>query len=202
MAKEETKKTVKKENKKKTTAKKTENKKVVAANKEAKQLTEKKSIPVKGIVIAVLVIGLLITLFAISEKKGVKYAETDNFTEEEQAELNNINVDDYLKLKAGSEASVIYIARPTCSHCQTQTPRMKYIKYKYKVEINYLNTDEFDEEGKDYEKLTSSDSYFENDFGTPTILVVQNDKILGDIAGEREVSGVVEFFKEYGLIKK
>lgn len=157
---------------------------------------------IKKIIAVIVVVLVFGCLYLISAKNGVKYAETETFTEEEQAELNNITVDDYLRIKAGSEAAVIYIARPTCSHCASQTPRMKYIKYKYKTEINYLNTDEFDEEGNDYNKLVSSDPYFENDFGTPTILIVQNDKILGDIAGEREVSGVVSFFKEYGIIKK
>ena len=195
--------------KKTNTKKKVETKKTVvkeepvrAKKVEVKNETSDKKVIIRNIGIACLLVALLIGLFVISEKKNEKYVQTETFTEEEQAELNSINVDDYLKLKAGSSPAVIYIARPTCSHCVVQTPRMKYIKYKYKTEINYLNTDEFDEEGKDYEKLQSSDSYFDEGFGTPTILIVQNDKIIDDISGESEVSTVVSLLKKYDLIKK
>ena len=189
-------------------AKKTADKKKVAVKQVKKVEKETKVNTDKGlgkkIVIAVLLVILFLVLFGISESKNdnFKKSDTGEYTEKEQADLNNINVDEYLALKAGSDISVIYIARPTCSHCVNQTPRMKYIKYKYDVEINYLNTDEFDEEGNDYNKLVSSDGYFDEGFGTPTILIVQNDKILDDIAGESEVSTVVDMFKKYNLIKE
>ena len=165
------------------------------------EIKENKSIT-KGIVIAVLIVVLFGILFFVSEKSNKSFEKPETFTEEEQEELKNINVDQYLAIKAGTDVAVIYIARPTCSHCEVQTPRMKYVKYKYGVEVNYLNTDEFDEEGNDYQKLASSDSFFDEGFGTPTILIVQNDKIIDSIAGEANVSSVVELFKKYGLIKK
>ena len=196
----------KKNTKAKTTTKKKTN--VVKKVKEEVKPTKKeiskdtKKDVIKKIAIAVCVLVLLGILFGISESNNEKFVQPETFTEEEQAELNSITVDDYLQLKAGSSPSVIYIARPTCSHCVVQTPRMKYIKYKYKTEINYLNTDEFNEEGTDYEKLASSDSYFDEGLGTPTILIVQNDKIIDDISGESEVATVVNLLKKYDLIKK
>ena len=156
----------------------------------------------KTIAIIALIVVLFAVLFGISESNNKSFSKPENFSESEQEDLNAINVDDYLVLKAGSDISVIYIARPTCSHCANQTPRMKYIKYKYDVEINYLNTDDFDAEGVDYQKLVSSDSFFDEGFGTPTILIVQNDRILDSIAGESSVSNVVELLKKYDLIKK
>ena len=177
-------------------------KKIVKEVSEKKKVSsETKKDILKKVAIALCVVILLVVLFGISEGNNEKYVQPETFTDEEQAELNSINVDDYLKLKAGSSPSVIYIARPTCSHCVVQTPRMKYIKYKYKTEINYLNTDEFDEEGKDYEKLQNSDSYFDEGLGTPTILIVQNDEIIDDISGESEVSTVVSLLKKYDLIE-
>lgn len=169
---------------------------------EKKEVVTKENNTTKTIIIAILVVLLLGVLFVISEKNNTKFVQPETFSEEEQADLNNISVNDYLSLKAGSDASVIYIARPTCSHCVTQTPRMKYIKYKYGVEINYLNTDEFDQEGTDYEKLASSDSFFDEGFGTPTTLIVQNDKIVDSVAGESEISNLVSLFKKYNLIKE
>ena len=74
------------------------------------------------------------------------------------AELNNIGIDEYLTLLAGEEPAAIYLARPTCSHCQVQKPIMENLVYKYDVKINYLNTDELDNEGMT--KLQSSDDFF------------------------------------------
>lgn len=176
--------------------------KKINAIKEENKVEEKNNNSTKALIIAILVLALFGILFAISENKNEKFIEPETFSEEEQAELKNVTVDDYLALKAGSDVSVIYIARPTCSHCVTQTPRMKYIKYKYGVEINYLNTDEFNEDGTDYDKLVASDSFFDEGFGTPTILIVQNDKIIDSVSGESDISDVVELFKTHGLIKK
>lgn len=176
--------------------------KKIKAIKEENKVEEKNNNSTKALIIAILVLTLFGILFAISENKNEKFIEPETFSEEEQAELKNVTVDDYLALKAGSDVSVIYIARPTCSHCVTQTPRMKYIKYKYGVEINYLNTDEFNEDGTDYDKLVASDSFFDEGFGTPTILIVQNDKIIDSVSGESDISDVVELFKTHGLIKE
>ena len=110
-------------------------------------------------------------------------------------------MDEYLKLLSSSETSVIYIARPTCSHCVTQTPRMKHIKYKYKVEINYLNTDNFNEKKKDYDRVIASADYFkENDLATPLILIVKDGKIIDKIEGESPLEDVVTLLSNNGLV--
>lgn len=197
-----TKKPVETKTAKKVPVKKEAEVKKINAIKEENKVEEKNNNSTKALIIAILVLALFGILFAISENKNEKFIEPETFSEEEQAELKNVTVDDYLALKAGSDVSVIYIARPTCSHCVTQTPRMKYIKYKYGVEINYLNTDEFNEDGSDYDKLVASDSFFDEGFGTPTILIVQNDKIIDSVSGESDISDVVELFKTHGLIKK
>lgn len=197
-----TKKPVETKTAKKVPVKKEAEVKKIKAITEENKVEEKNNNSTKALIIAILVLALFGILFAISENKNEKFIEPETFSEEEQAELKNVTVDDYLALKAGSDVSVIYIARPTCSHCVTQTPRMKYIKYKYGVEINYLNTDEFNEDGTDYDKLVASDSFFDEGFGTPTILIVQNDKIIDSVSGESDISDVVELFKTHGLIKE
>ncbi len=155
----------------------------------------------KNIGIIIFVIVLLIACYFIGENSNKTYATTDEFSKEEQADLNEISVDEYLKLKEGKDVSVIYVARPTCSHCVTQTPRMKYIKYKYKVEVNYLNTDSFNTDGTDYDKVIASDEYFqENDIATPLILIVKDGKIIDMIEGESSVEDVVTLFSENGLV--
>lgn len=155
----------------------------------------------KSILIIVSVLLLLLVCYFIGENANTAYTINDTFTKEEQEELKNITVDEYLSLKASKDTSVIYIARPTCSHCITQTPRMKYIKYKYKVEVNYLNTDEFSEDNTDYDKVIASDEYFmKNDLATPLILLVKEGKIIDMIEGESSVENVVTLLSDNGLI--
>lgn len=155
----------------------------------------------KNIFIIAFVIILLVVCYFIGESTNEKYSSIDEFSKDEQSELNEIDVDTYLKLKAEKDASVIYFARPTCSHCKVQTPRMKYIKYKYKVEINYVNTDNFSDDDSDYDKVIASDDYFsKNEFGTPLILIVGNGKILSYLSGENTVEDVVTMLSEEGLV--
>lgn len=135
-----------------------------------------------------------------SQTGGVS-AESEAIKDEERKELNNIGIDDYLSLLEGEEASIIYLARPTCSHCQVQKPIMENLAFKYEnLKINYLNTDELDSEA--LSKLQSSDDFFKEGWGTPTTLIVKGGKIVDSIAGEASGASLVELFKKYGIINE
>ena len=120
-------------------------------------------------------------------------------SEDKQAELNSIDIDKYLSLKKGSDKSIIYISRPTCHYCQQEDPIIKNIVYETKVTVNYLNTDELDDDGNT--KLIKSDDYFSEGYGTPLILVVQKNKIVDKIEGLTSKEDIVSFFKKYDFIK-
>ena len=120
-------------------------------------------------------------------------------SEDKQAELNSIDIDKYLSLKKGSDKSIIYISRPTCHYCQQEDPIMKNIVYETKITVNYLNTDELDDDGNT--KLIKSDDYFSEGYGTPLILVVQKNKIVDKIEGLTSKEDIVSFFKKYDFIK-
>lgn len=123
----------------------------------------------------------------------------DEISEDKQAELNSIDIDKYLSLKKGSDKSIIYISRPTCHYCQQEDPIIKNIVYETKVTVNYLNTDELDDDGNT--KLIKSDDYFSEGYGTPLILVVQKNKIVDKIEGLTSKEDIVSFFKKYDFIK-
>lgn len=114
-------------------------------------------------------------------------------SEDKQAELNSIDIDKYLSLKKGSDKSIIYISRPTCHYCQQEDPIMKNIVYETNITVNYLNTDELDDDGNT--KLIKSDDYFSEGYGTPLILVVQKNKIVDKIEGLTSKEDIVSFFK-------
>lgn len=120
-------------------------------------------------------------------------------SEDKQASLNSIDIDKYLSLKKGSEKSIIYISRPTCHYCQQEDPIIKNIVYETNITVNYLNTDELDDDGNT--KLIKSDDYFSEGYGTPLILVVQKNKIVDKIEGLTSKEDIVSFFKKYDFIK-
>ncbi len=126
-------------------------------------------------------------------------SSTSDIPEDEQGELNDIDIDEYLDLKEGSDASIIYIARPTCHYCQEMEPIVRNIVYEYGVEVNYLNTDELDDEGQ--AKLIESDDYFSEGYGTPLLLVVQNGEIVDIQEGLSTKDTTVNFFRDNGFIE-
>ena len=76
---------------------------------------------------------------------------------------------------------------------------MKNIVYETKITVNYLNTDELDDDGNT--KLIKSDDYFSEGYGTPLILVVQKNKIVDKIEGLTSKEDIMSFFKKYDFIK-
>ena len=127
-------------------------------------------------------------------------SSTSDIPEDEQGELNDIDIDEYLDLKEGSDASIIYIARPTCHYCQEEEPIVKNIVHDYNVTVNYLNTDELDDEGQ--AKLIKSDDYFSEGYGTPLLLVVKDNKIVDILEGLSTKETIIDFFKEHGFINE
>ena len=164
------------------------------------------------IVVLVLIIVFGASYFAseLQECDGVKSTTTSStdstttsstnsdISEEEQGDLKDIDIDEYLDLKEGSEASIIYIARPTCRYCQEMEPIVRNIVYEYDIEVNYLNTDELDDEGQ--AKLIESDDYFSEGYSTPLLLVVKDDEIVDILEGLSEKDTTVEFFRDNGFI--
>ena len=126
--------------------------------------------------------------------------ESESISEDEQADIEEVSVDKYLELMDEDEPSVIYIARPTCSYCQIETPIMKHVVYQYPdARIYYLNTDEFEDE--DQSKFIKSDDMFSESFGTPTTIVVKGGKVVDSIAGATTGDNLIELFKKNGIIE-
>ena len=125
---------------------------------------------------------------------------SSDIPEDQQSDLDNIDIDEYLDLKKGDEASIIYIARPTCHYCQEEEPIVKNIVHDYNVTVNYLNTDELDDEGQ--AKLIKSDDYFSEGYGTPLLLVVKDNKIVDILKGLSTKETIIDYFKEHGFINE
>ncbi len=140
------------------------------------------------------------TTTTTNNNDNVNSDSTSDIPESEQKELNEINISKYLSLKEGEDKAIIYISRPTCHYCEQQDPIIKNIVYEYGITVNYLNTDELDDEGQT--KLIKSDDYFSEGYGTPLTLIVQNGKIIAKKEGLTAKDNLVSFFKDQGFINE
>lgn len=126
--------------------------------------------------------------------------ESEAVKDEEKKEFTQINVDKYLEYYAGEENKIILVARPTCHYCQIAEPILQNISFKYNIEINYLNTDEFRDD--DQTKFVNSDDTFKDGFGTPFLLIVSNNKIVSSVNGLTDEDHYISFFKTNGFINE
>ncbi len=112
--------------------------------------------------------------------------------------FENIDVQRFLELKSKDEVSIIYIGKDNCSACYKQSIYLYNIARRYNLKINYLNISNLNEE--DYQKLITSDRYFEKDWSTPLILLVKNNQIIEDEDDIQTATELLELFDENGLI--
>lgn len=125
--------------------------------------------------------------------------ESQNVKENEQKEFTEISVSDYMNIYNGGEKALVLVARPTCGYCQIAEPILHNIAYKYDININYLNTDNFSEE--DSSTFVNSNTQFAEGFGTPMLLVVSNSNINDIVDGLTDTAHYVEFLKKNGIIE-
>lgn len=128
--------------------------------------------------------------------------DSSDISEDEQGDLNEIDIDEYLDLLKGDEASIIYVARPTCHYCQQMEPIVRNIVYEYGITVNYLNTDKLDDEGQ--ADFIKSNDYFDEKggYGTPMLIVVKDDEFVDVLEGLTDKDTAVNFFKDNGLIEE
>lgn len=125
--------------------------------------------------------------------------ESSNVKEEEKKDLPEINMDTYLEYYNGEDKKIVLIARPTCSYCQVAEPIIKKVAKDYDLPIDYLNTDNFQDE--DTQKLINSDEFFKEGYGTPILLVIGQGKIIDKVDGLTDSAHYIDFFKKNEFIK-
>lgn len=134
------------------------------------------------------------------DTSGLEQATSDagSVSDDERVEPDEIVVSDYLELYKADSNSLVLLSRPTCEYCKLATPILENIIYETGVKINYINVDNLSDDDKS--ELIASDSYFEQGFGTPLIMVVGNNSIVDKIEGLTTMDGYKSFFKQYGFI--
>lgn len=181
---------------------------------------------VKNGLITLLIIGGLVGLFFLSENVGDRSKDKDlsnvntnnstntsesddenenplindgeSWTEDEEAELDEISFSEFKKVLKKKELTIIMLGSDSCYWCVNQKPVLKHAMY--------LNPD-VNVKSLDVSTMTSSDSEYLADlheslasFGTPTFIAVKNGKVISVETGGRDLDGVVEMFENMGAI--
>lgn len=155
---------------------------------------------IKNAVIIVLSLIIVFGLaFVVPELKNCgKCNETKTVTE--------VTMSDYRSLLASADISLIYVASPTCGYCAQQLPIMEELVNKYDFEVNYLNTATLSNE--EVNELYSiygavQESVYEVDgLRTPTMLLVQDGKLIDMKLGGTELSELVSWLQQYTIVEE
>ena len=149
--------------------------------------------------IGIVAVVLLVVGLAFFASKGGESKNPGDFI--------NITLNEYLEKLKGEEKSIIYIARPTCSWCQKETPILKKIIGQYDLDVYYLNTENFYDSAKQdyteegYTFMASSEKY-KDGFGTPNTIIVQNGEIVDGAFGYVEANDLKNLLKSNGFINE
>lgn len=119
--------------------------------------------------------------------------------EDQELLLNYIGYDEYDKLLNSDKKNVIVVGQSTCSYCVQAKVTLNDIVEENDITINYLNISYLTEE--EGEKFESSLDYFENSWGTPIMMIVQDGKLVDIIEQYVDKDEYVEFLEENGVIK-
>lgn len=132
--------------------------------------------------------------------KDSKYKPVDN--------IKFINYDEYLEILSNKKKNIIVVGEAGCEYCIISKPILNNISKGYKLDINYIDVIEFNEDNyKDFftnlKDLGYDDKeYLENNnFSMPTIFIVDNGKITSYLAGANTLEKYIEYFKENGFIE-
>lgn len=177
------------------------------------QIIISKSKLYKTVGITLGVVLFLVISFMVSSNNSEEYKDGNSSVEQNEEDLyeialkdaasvvdekrknpKEISIDDYINLYNEDGGKIVLLSRPTCNYCQIATPILENIIYETDIEINYINTNELDDDGN--KKLVSSDEYFNDGFGTPLLLVVGDGEIKDKIEGLTTKDNYISFFEK------
>ncbi len=120
-----------------------------------------------------------------------------NFSKNDE-KLNLLNFSNYLDLIKKDENTIIVYSSSTCPACSYAKPFLNKVAEKLEVPINYLEIDKIDNSdfSKFYESLDTL-GLDRNDFGTPTLVIVKNEKVVDFKVGALNEEGYTDFLKKY-----
>ena len=105
-----------------------------------------------------------------------------------------VNPSDFYDILESKEKQVVIVYRDGCYQCDEYLSNARKIAKDYRVKFHYLNTDQI-----------TSDDYNIFDLckieGTPSMVILQDNKVVGTLKGSKSKEDVKKFLKKYQMIK-
>ena len=148
----------------------------------------------------IIVGAILIVLIVVTFIIGITF-NGNKFLYQKHVGINDVSVSEYLDIIDDNDISIIYIARPTCSFCNQFEPILTSVLEKYKIGVEYINIDNITTEAE-FNSFYNSNEYLKaGEWGTPTLIVFKNNKILDINSGYVDETTLIKFLQENELIK-
>jgi len=91
------------------------------------------------------------------------------------------------------DAFAVVIERTGCYYCQMYMPILEEYVNEAKIAVTYINTDNLTEE--ESELLSTTNKYLKNnEWGTPTTMLMKGNRVIDTIAGYVEKDAIKKFF--------
>ena len=108
-------------------------------------------------------------------------------------------IKNYKQALESSEKSIVYIWSQNCIHCVDNKDTMATLSQEYNI-ISIDLVALSNESRVDYEYFLTSNSYLqEEQWGTPTMLIVKDNKVVADLSGKRPIEEYRSFLNENGM---
>lgn len=167
---------------------------------------EKKSNGMTILILAAIIVITIALFFPNANKLGnekitLTALNCDNEVDEVYGDsiLNKVSCNGYQELVEKNEDNIILIARPSCGYCTQFIPILEEIVAEYGITINYFDTDTLSK-NENTQFYKSSSLYMSNKFGTPTLIITNNNEITKYSIGYKEKKDAVKWLKENGMI--
>ena len=143
-------------------------------------------------------VDLLVSAKVLEE--GSKYKNIDN--------LIFIDYDDYKELLEDDNVNIVVVGQSACIYCNRVKPILNNISKAYKIDINYFNVNEQnnDDLKEFFEELPKlgfdSDTLIKDEtFNMPTVLIIEDGKIVSYLENEHNLEEYISYFKENSVIE-
>ena len=99
---------------------------------------------------------------------------------------------------SSTQATLVYIGRPTCTYCKLLTPSLEEMASRYNFNYVYINTDEM---RSNYMNKIMSDLNL-TEIGTPYLTIVKNNEVVDTQNGYADYDKSFEFLKKNSIINE
>lgn len=155
----------------------------------------------KEIIRFAIVLGVLAVFIGISFFLGLK-DKGDQQRYQSHVGINEVSVSDYMNIISEDGISLIYIASTSCGYCQMFGPILSEVLEEYKIGVEYVNIAGISTQ-EEWDTFYNSNEFLAaGEWGTPTLIIYKDGKILNINSGYVEKDALVSFLVENGLVSE